>query len=85
MGRIPSGITWFDDDDFLGAEVVFEKPSYSSWRLDQKVIENENYEIEEDVTAGCAYSEATAVYFCSSTGEKNKGFPSSAVIKIRMQ
>lgn len=81
MGRNPSGITWFDDE-YIGTEVSFAEPDYSTWKLEKKVAENEYYETEEDVTAGCAFSEARAVFFCSTQIE---GFPREAVIKIRMQ
>jgi hypothetical protein len=82
MGRVASGITWFDDDEYIGTEVSFEEPDYSTWKLEKKVSENEYYETEKDVMAGCAFSEARAVFFCST---EIKGFPKEAVIKIRMQ
>ncbi|KAK2756113.1 hypothetical protein FQN54_005521 [Arachnomyces sp. PD_36] len=84
MGRVPTYITWFDEDEYIGKEICFEGlggSAQSTWRLDQKVLENEYCESEEDVTAGIVFSEARAVFFCSTHGSD----PSKAVIKIRMQ
>lgn len=84
MGRTPSGITWFDEDECIGTGVTFVGLGglvSSTWRLDRKIIESEYYESERGVTSGCSFSEARAVFFCS----RKEAYLYEAVIKIRMQ
>lgn len=79
MGRIPSGITWFDVVEFIGSQVTFRD---SVRRLDRKVSENELYEAEQDAQMPGGGSEARAVFFCSRLDTPDG---EEAVIKIRMQ
>jgi hypothetical protein len=39
---LESHITWFDEDDWIGTEIVFEIPHASRWRVEQKLAESED-------------------------------------------
>ncbi|KAL2008415.1 hypothetical protein VTN00DRAFT_6609 [Thermoascus crustaceus] len=77
MDRIPSGITWCDEEEFIGSQVIFQN---SVWRLDRKVSEKELYDTEQDAQMPGGGSEARAVFFCSRLDSSEE-----AAIKIRMQ
>ncbi|KAL1998286.1 hypothetical protein VTN02DRAFT_6464 [Thermoascus thermophilus] len=78
--RIQSGITWFDDDDFINSTVSF--PSESTWKLERKLQENEYYIPKDTAQIDGLGSEARAVFI----GSKLSGDgPQEAIIKIRMQ
>lgn len=81
MPRYKSGITWFDDDVFIGSEISFPGNS-SRWKLDKKIIEHEYCEAEEMVQVGDRVSEGRAVFVASNI---DGSFSKEAIIKIRMQ
>lgn len=81
MGRVRSGITWFDDDKWIGSEVVFDGPRPSRWRLDQKLSETESCATEWEGREYQDSSQAQGVFVCSRVGDPAQ----EAVIKIRMQ
>ncbi|GKZ31238.1 hypothetical protein AbraIFM66950_011531 [Aspergillus brasiliensis] len=77
---IPSNITWFDDDDWLGLELSF--PAGSTWKLSKKIKESEDIYSQRDHEEGVAVSEARAIFVAS----KGVGAgPSTAILKIHMQ
>jgi hypothetical protein len=76
-----SHITWFDEDDWIGTEIVFETPHASRWRVDQKLSESEDCVTELDVQECSMQSSARGVFVCSSTDDPGK----EAAVKIRMQ
>ncbi|KAH8811426.1 hypothetical protein F5884DRAFT_782070 [Xylogone sp. PMI_703] len=78
MGRYESGIIWFDDERFIGSEITFQQPHLSSWKLERKIIEHEDLEVEEFASPGC--SEARAVFIC-----KSRDGSKEAIMRIRMQ
>jgi hypothetical protein len=76
-----SGITWFDDDVFIGSEVTFPGNS-SRWKLQSKIIEHENCGTEKDCIAMEYVAEARAVFVAVNL---DGSFLQEAIIKIRMQ
>ncbi|PYI02598.1 hypothetical protein BO78DRAFT_351264 [Aspergillus sclerotiicarbonarius CBS 121057] len=77
---IPSNITWFDDDDYIGLELAF--PKGSTWKLDKKIQEHEDIYGQTDHEEGGIISEARAAFIGSKVSGEG---PSTAVIKIHMQ
>lgn len=81
MPRYKSGITWFDDNVFIGSEIVFPGNS-SRWTLKRKIIEHEYCDTEEDAKNMGLISEGRAVFVASNI---DGSFQEEAIIKIRMQ
>lgn len=80
--RVRSGVTWFEDDDYIGTTVSF--PSGSTWKIQKKLKENEHY-VHESLAQieGMGFvSEARAVFIVTKLSGEG---PQEAVIKIRMQ
>lgn len=76
-----SGVTWFDEDRWIGSEVTFGEPHPSRWRLNRKLAESEDCATESDVKECMMASEARGVFVCSSINDPTQ----EAVVKIRMQ
>ncbi|KAL1979309.1 hypothetical protein VTN96DRAFT_6229 [Rasamsonia emersonii] len=76
-----SGVTWFDEDRWIGSEVTFGEPHPSRWRLNRKLAESEDCATESDVKECMMASEARGVFVCSSIDDPTQ----EAVVKIRMQ
>jgi hypothetical protein len=49
MVQINSGVTWFEDDDWIGSEIVFKSPTVSNWEVTRKIAEHEECVGEQDV------------------------------------
>ncbi|KKA16609.1 Uncharacterized protein T310_9775, partial [Rasamsonia emersonii CBS 393.64] len=75
-----SGVTWFDEDRWIGSEVTFGEPHPSRWRLNRKLAESEDCATESDVKECMMASEARGVFVCSSIDDPTQ----EAVVKIRM-
>ncbi|KAJ5131581.1 uncharacterized protein N7515_007620 [Penicillium bovifimosum] len=73
-------ITWFDEDEYIGAEVLF--PSDSVWRIGTKIREHSYYETQRDCEELGIQSEARGVFVCSNVSGDG---PCTAIIKIRLQ
>ncbi|GIJ99439.1 hypothetical protein Aspvir_001571 [Aspergillus viridinutans] len=73
-------IIWFDDDEYIGAEISF--PSGSVWKLSSKIREHDYYEAQADCELFGIQSEARGVFVCSKVSGNG---PPTAVIKIRLQ
>jgi hypothetical protein len=77
-----SGITWFDDDKWIGSEVVFgASDQRSRWILNQKLSERESFGYELDVKNVHLDLRAQAVFLCSSIDDIGR----EAILRIRMQ
>ncbi|KKK24277.1 hypothetical protein P175DRAFT_0499957 [Aspergillus ochraceoroseus IBT 24754] len=74
--RNDSGITWFDDDDYIGAKVSF--PSGAVWKIDSKIKEHEYYESQSDVEELAIDCEARGSFFCSKARSPDLAGPIGA-------
>ena len=80
MPEPSSGITWFEDDDWIGSEITFKSPTFLKWKITQKIAEHENCMIESEVKNWGAESSCRGVFICSSIDHSGK----EAALKIRM-
>jgi hypothetical protein len=81
MDNTRSGITWFDEDKWIGSCLTFTDPQPSTWIIDRKLAENEDLATEADVKECMMPSEARGIFVCSNVDVTNQ----EAVVKIRMQ
>lgn len=82
MPRYKSGITWFDDDVFIGSEITFPGNA-SRWKLERKINERESCQKEEDVKKAGLVFEGRVVFAASNVDDSFPG--EEAIIKIKMQ
>jgi hypothetical protein len=81
MDSTRSGITWFDEDKWIGSYLTFTYIQPSRWRIDRKLAESEELATESDVKECMMPSEARGIFVCS-----NIDVPAQEnVVKIRMQ
>lgn len=79
MGGPPSsGITWLDDDRWMGREITFDEPIPSRWRIVRKTHEREILHLEWEVKMGWR-AEGRAVFLCTNPQGKE------AIVKVRLQ
>ncbi|KAH8821901.1 hypothetical protein F5884DRAFT_828068 [Xylogone sp. PMI_703] len=76
---IPSGVTWFEDEEYIGSVVSLDN---SSWKLEVKIREHEYYETEEDTTVCGLDCEARGVFIYSKVSGDG---PQQEILKIRLQ
>lgn len=81
MVRYHSGITWFEEEDWIGRDIVFNSPVVSRWKVTKKITESRDCAPESDVKLIHAESSCRGVFVCSSIDHPGK----EAVVKIRMQ
>lgn len=81
MVTFRSGITWFEEEDWIGREIVFDSPIISRWKVTEKIKESGDCESEIDVKEWNAESSCRGVFVCLSLNHPGK----EAVVKIRMQ
>jgi len=79
--KIRSYITWFEEEDWIGKEIVFERPVVSRWKVTDKIKESGDWVSELDVKDWNAEPSCRGVFVCSSLDQPGK----EAVVKIRMQ
>ncbi|KAK6815160.1 hypothetical protein RU639_008439 [Aspergillus parasiticus] len=80
MGGPPSsGITWLDDDRWIGREIKFDEPTPSRWRIVRKIHEREILHLEWEVKKRGWRAEGRGVFLCTDT-HGNEG-----VVKVRLQ
>lgn len=78
MGYYLSGITWFDEDVWIGREFILLQ---SKWKLAQKLAEVEQVSTEQDVRELALMSESRSVFIASNIESSGQ----EAVVKFRMQ
>jgi hypothetical protein len=81
MDSTRSGITWFDEDKWIGSYPTFTYIQPSRWRINRKLAENEDLATEADVEECMVPSEARGIFVCSNVDVTRQ----EAVVKIRMQ
>ncbi|PWY65667.1 hypothetical protein BO94DRAFT_529058 [Aspergillus sclerotioniger CBS 115572] len=78
--RIPSNITWFDENDYIGLELLF--PAGSTWKLERKFKESEDLYSQQEYDDYELILQSRAAFICSKIAGNG---PSTAVIKVHMQ
>ena len=82
MPRYHSGVTWFEEDDWVGRVLVLNSPEgEGKWKVTQKTTENGDSESEADVKETGMDSSCRGVFVCSKVNDPGQ----EAVVKIRMQ
>ncbi|GAB1205314.1 hypothetical protein BDV32DRAFT_118848 [Aspergillus pseudonomiae] len=79
VGPPPSGITWLDDDKWIGREIAFGEPIPSKWRIVRKVHEREIVHTEWEGQRLDFRAEGRGVFLCTNADGKE------AVVKVRFQ
>jgi hypothetical protein len=81
MDNARSGITWIDEDKWIGSCLTFTDPQPSRWRIDQNLAGNEYPATETEVKECMMPSEARGIFVCSNVDDPAQ----KAVVKTRMQ
>lgn len=82
MPRLKSGMTWFEDEEWIGSTISFDQHRPSTWRLVQKIRERENWYDEDAWKNRDMPSEARGIFVCEEEGQQ---ISRQAVVKIYMQ
>ncbi|RAH53625.1 hypothetical protein BO85DRAFT_523314 [Aspergillus piperis CBS 112811] len=78
--KIPSNLTWFDNDGYIGLKLAF--PAGSTWQLERKIKESEDLYTQETSELYKFTSQAQATFVAYKVAGNG---PSTAAIKIHMQ
>lgn len=81
MPSIKSGMTWFEDEEWIASRVTFDQPFPSTWILVHKICEREKCDSEDAWKMFEIPSEARGILMCEEEGRPDR----QAVLKIYMQ
>lgn len=76
-----SGITWFDDDTWMGRGIKFQMPHPSKWKITDKISEREIPCFEWESEQMGMDMEAHGVFVCINVNNPSE----KAIMKIRLQ